>query len=205
MSDETLSKGEQTRKQIVETAYALFIAQGYHATSMRQIAKEAGIGLGSAYNHFATKEDIFAAVFEEYHPYNEVLPLMEESGGENVEEFIRNFATRMIDALNTRPNFINLLFVEIVEFDGKHMVSIFSRVVPRGLGLLQKNKTNILDAVHPVPPLMLIRTMVGMVLSYYMTEKALPPNPSLPAEFHTNAQEYFLEIYLHGILKGGQP
>jgi AcrR family transcriptional regulator len=205
MSDENLSKGEQTRRQIIESAYSLFIKQGFHATSMRQIAGQAGIGLGSAYNHFATKEDIFTAVFDVYHPYKEVLPFIMDASGETVEEFVRNTAERMINALKNRPNFLNLMFIEIVEFDGKHMVSIFSKVIPHGIEMLQHNKGNIIEAVHPIPPMILIRTLIGTVLSFYITEKILPPGPMIPGEFHTKAMDYFLDIYLHGILSGGQP
>jgi hypothetical protein len=43
--------------------------QGYHATSMRQIAERADLALGGIYNHFASKEDIFEAIIMDKHPY----------------------------------------------------------------------------------------------------------------------------------------
>jgi AcrR family transcriptional regulator len=55
MSDESLSRGERTRETILDAARQLFIQQGYHGTSMRQIASQAGIALGSLYNHFPNK------------------------------------------------------------------------------------------------------------------------------------------------------
>ena len=68
MSSENLSKGERTRQDILSAAHTLFLEQGYHGTSMRQIAYRAGIALGGIYNHFAGKEGIFTAVFEANHP-----------------------------------------------------------------------------------------------------------------------------------------
>ena len=45
-------KGEHTRGSIINAAHSLFANQGYAATSMRQIAEEAGLALGGIYNHF---------------------------------------------------------------------------------------------------------------------------------------------------------
>jgi len=63
MVNEPLRKGEATQARILDTAHALFMEQGYHGTSMRQIAERARITLGGIYNHFASKEAIWEAVF----------------------------------------------------------------------------------------------------------------------------------------------
>ena len=43
------TKGEQTRAVIAEAALRMFREQGYEATTMRAIAKEAGVATGNAY------------------------------------------------------------------------------------------------------------------------------------------------------------
>ena len=40
------TKGEVTRLAVEDAAMGLFLEQGYHATSMRQIAERAGLALG---------------------------------------------------------------------------------------------------------------------------------------------------------------
>ena len=92
MTQEKLTKGESTRLAIEDAALALFMEQGYHATSMRQIAERADLALGGIYNHFASKEDIFAAIIVDKHPYRKVLPIVLAAQGETVEEFFRNAA-----------------------------------------------------------------------------------------------------------------
>ena len=62
MTEITLSKGERTRQTIEEAAYKLFLEQGYSATSMRQIAEQAGIALGGIYNHFKAKKRYFEVI-----------------------------------------------------------------------------------------------------------------------------------------------
>src|SRR3990172_4106452 len=115
MSDFTSTRGERTQAEILKAAHRLFLERGYHGTSMRDIAREAGIALGGIYNHFASKEDIFLAVFIEHHPYRDVLPAMNAAQGETIEAFVRDAAAQMLDALGESQDFLNLTFIELVE------------------------------------------------------------------------------------------
>ena len=56
---------EQRRKDILEAARAEVAKQGYLGFSMRDVAKGAGVSPGALYSYFATKEDIFAALYAE--------------------------------------------------------------------------------------------------------------------------------------------
>ncbi len=49
-------KTQKRRIEIVEAACSCFIAKGFHQSSMRDIARVAGISLGNVYNHFDSKE-----------------------------------------------------------------------------------------------------------------------------------------------------
>lgn len=53
------------RTKILEHASALFIAQGYAAVSMQQIADAAGINKATLYHHFRDKDDLYMAVLRE--------------------------------------------------------------------------------------------------------------------------------------------
>jgi AcrR family transcriptional regulator len=54
----------QTRGELVDAAQHLFTAQGFHATSIDAVAAEAGFTKGAVYSNFASKEDLFFAVYE---------------------------------------------------------------------------------------------------------------------------------------------
>jgi AcrR family transcriptional regulator len=49
---------EQRRRQIVDGAVHLFVRQGFHKTTTRQMARAAGVSIGSLYEYFASKEDV---------------------------------------------------------------------------------------------------------------------------------------------------
>ncbi len=58
---------EKRRRQIVEAAAKLFIAQGFHKTTTRQIARAAGFSIGSLYEYVTSKEDVLYLVCESIH------------------------------------------------------------------------------------------------------------------------------------------
>jgi AcrR family transcriptional regulator len=55
---------EQTRDDLIAAADRLFVEGGFHATSLHQIAAAAGYTKGAVYSNFASKEDLFFAVYE---------------------------------------------------------------------------------------------------------------------------------------------
>jgi AcrR family transcriptional regulator len=54
----------RTRVELIDAAERLFVAQGFHATSLDAVAAEAGFTKGAVYSNFASKEDLFLAVYE---------------------------------------------------------------------------------------------------------------------------------------------
>jgi AcrR family transcriptional regulator len=53
------------RQQIIEGARKIFLAQGFDAASMNDIARAAGVSKGTLYVYFTDKEKLFAAIVEE--------------------------------------------------------------------------------------------------------------------------------------------
>jgi len=58
-------KGEQTRRKIIEKSLQLFSVKGYFNTSVNDILDATGLTKGGLYGHFASKEDIWYAVYDE--------------------------------------------------------------------------------------------------------------------------------------------
>src|ERR687894_3276590 len=56
-------KARRTRGRILEAALELFAEKGYEATTMRDVAREAGASLGLAYRYFASKEEFALALY----------------------------------------------------------------------------------------------------------------------------------------------
>ncbi len=68
VKDESLI--EMRREQMIQGAVKLFKEKGFHRTTTREIAKEAGFSIGTLYEYIRTKEDVLFLVCDSI--YNEV-------------------------------------------------------------------------------------------------------------------------------------
>ena len=200
MDQTVLTKGERTQIEITQAAYRLFLERGYHGTSMRQIAQTAGIALGGIYNHFDSKEDIFKAVILAHHPYYDVIPALQAAEGETVEEFVQDAASRLVSNLDVRMDFLKLMFIELVEFNGQHVPQIFDTFYPDVLEFAERFTVKRVE-LRSIPAPILVRAFIGLFFSYFMTEILI--GQFLPAEMNKDTLDHFIDIYLHGVLLGG--
>lgn len=198
MTEGTLTKGDRTRQAIEDAAYELFMQQGFHATSTRQIADRAGLALGGIYNHFGSKEAIFRAIILDRHPYKRILPVIEAAEGETVEEFVHNAAQAIIQELGRRPDFLKLMFIEVVEFNGKHVSMFVREALPKLLPIFEKAMIH-RKFVRNIHPAVLLRSFMGTVFSFYIMEMFI--GNTLGKLMPRNSFESVVDIYLHGILK----
>ncbi|HWD81359.1 MAG TPA: TetR/AcrR family transcriptional regulator [Kribbella sp.] len=56
---------EQRRREVLAAARACFARKGFHATSMREVLREAGVSAGTVYRYFPKKEDLVIAIAQE--------------------------------------------------------------------------------------------------------------------------------------------
>jgi len=199
MPKEKLKKGDTTRLAIEDAALELYMDQGYHATSMRQIADKAGLALGGIYNHFKSKDEIFEAIIIDKHPYKKILPIVLASEAKNLDEFFSTAMHVVIAELGSEPYYMKLMLIELVEFNGKHGASLLKKLAPDVLPVFERLIKSRKD-LRVTNPVMLMRSFFGMILSYFLTgmlmsgsmlEKLMPKNPA----------DIYVDVILHGILK----
>src|SRR6185295_16249684 len=88
-------KGEQSRALILNSALDLLREHGYEETTMRAIAKKAGVSLGNAYHYFGSKEHLIQAFYHRLHEEHlaAALPALEEES---------SFRSRMLAVMRLR-------------------------------------------------------------------------------------------------------
>lgn len=196
---EVPTKGEVTRLTIEDAAVALFIEQGYHATSMRQIADKAGLALGGIYNHFTSKEEIFEAIVLDKHPYKKILPMVLEAQGEDIETFLQNAVKITLKELGSEPMYMKLMFIEFVEFNGKHGATMLSEIAPKVLPVFERMIKGRKD-LRVSNPALLMRSFFGLVISYLITDM-LVSKSVIGKLMPKDAASAYTDIFLHGVLK----
>jgi AcrR family transcriptional regulator len=103
------------REQILKTALKLFAAQGFDATSTRQIAREVGIAEGLIFHYFPTKASLLAAILEdrveERRAFRrELRPLLEDAAGKPASEVLRSVASGWLATLRRDEEIVVVLF-----------------------------------------------------------------------------------------------
>ena len=199
MTIDTLSKGERTRQAIEDAALELYMKHGYHATSMRQIAEQAGLALGGIYNHFKSKEEIFEAIIVDKHPYKRILPIILATESEGLEEFMKNSMQIVIKELGSEPYYMKLRLIELVEFDGRHGASLLKLLTPEVFPVFERLVKSRKD-LRETNPAMLMRYFFGMILSYFLTGMLISDS-MIEKLMPKNLEEKYADLVLHGILK----
>jgi hypothetical protein len=90
------------------------------------------------------------------------------------------------------------MLVEIVEFKAVHVPTVLEKLLPMLLPMMQ-HLGSLEGNLRSIPPFVLTRAFLGMFFSYYITEmllgRTLPPELRVP-----NSIDYFVDIFLHGVL-----
>lgn len=159
-----LDSDDSTKLRIIEASYGLFVKNGYQGSSMRDIARAAGLKAGSIYNHFPGKEEIFEAVFTEKHPLFRILSILDKAKGDNAEELLTNGINLLHRGIQNEPDLLNLFFVELVEMNGKHIQTAIEKNFPMDSNFMRQvfsMKNELRDIREPV----LVRALIGTIFA----------------------------------------
>ena len=103
------AKSEETRRRILEAALGRFREHGFDPTTMREIAKAAGVAVGLAYYYFASKEALVMAFY--YRAQEELAPRMEGAlEAKGLEHRLRRVLEEKFDYFAPDRKFLGALF-----------------------------------------------------------------------------------------------
>ncbi|WP_280443257.1 TetR/AcrR family transcriptional regulator [Nocardia brasiliensis] len=113
---------QRRRQQIIESAYAVFVARGYEATTISDVAAHAGIGQGTVYRYFQSKREILDHVvdFGIAKFVDRVQPrtlLKRPASAPELLAELRSAIGRWYEMLDQEPDFVRLFLVEASAID----------------------------------------------------------------------------------------
>ncbi|PWD44335.1 TetR family transcriptional regulator [Gordonia paraffinivorans] len=86
---------DEKREEIVTAARRLFLENGYDATSMSRLAKEAGVAANTIYWYFEDKDDVLVAVLSAV--MADVWPMYQAVAGEPISERVLWIVRRLTE------------------------------------------------------------------------------------------------------------
>jgi AcrR family transcriptional regulator len=99
-SDEVRSRDEGAkRSQILDGARTVFLADGFDAASMNEIARTAGVSKGTLYVYFDSKEALFEALIRQEKQEQAEQMCRFDHANHDVETVLREFGARFLDRM----------------------------------------------------------------------------------------------------------
>jgi AcrR family transcriptional regulator len=169
-----LAKGEDRRQRILAVAQRLLTRNGWRATTLGQIAREAGVSPAGLLHHFESKEQLLHAVLEARDTYDDVNA---DTGGDVVEE-IERIPARFRQAPELIGTFVVLL-IENLDPDAPLHDRLLGRyrsaidIVAEGIRRGQRSGAYRTDIDPVVKAVEIVAFMNGMETSWLL-------DPSIP-------------------------
>lgn len=199
-------RSERSRGQILKAALHLFSTVGYHGTSMRDIARDAGVSTGNVYHQFVDKESIFRALLDRYweilaseeYPLNRAL--LEGAFPNDLEAL----AVAARESVEKYRRYVALIYVDVVEFDGTHVRKFYTDMASRFETFLETHRDRVdlgtlRDGVQPLAGVML----ASRFFLQYFTVEILFGVPNHFGRDTARALHDVVEILKFGMLKEG--
>ena len=121
-------RGEQTRERILDVAEGIFADRGFDGTTLRDVASRVGIRTPSLYNHFRSKEALYAAVLERVvEPVLELLSEIVQAGPDERPDS-RDVVERVMELLARRPDLPRLVVREALG-GGEHLMPLLQKAI----------------------------------------------------------------------------
>lgn len=166
---------DANREKIEQVALRLFCAQGFHGTSMRQIAQRSRVSLGNIYNYYRTKDELFTSIVNHYAVVmNRERQKLLDSVKDPFDVGQMKAMARMIRSLVYRHgDFWLLMYVDVTEFGNRHFKKFFpgltdlfrhqySKEFAKGIGRRGKNECD---------PAVVFAAMWMQFFNYFLVER----------------------------------
>lgn len=194
---------EEKKVVIEDAAKELFIKQGFHATSMRDIAKSAGASLGNLYNYYQTKEAILESIIGKYQKTidRKLQDVFAQSEEPLEPENLLAMGQMVKDLVNNHHDFWLLMYIDVLEFQNRHFRKLFEGLASN---LRRRFKTYFDDLnargdlYEKVDPAVGFTAIYMQFFNYFLVEKLFGGNSHFGVD-DDEAIEILTEMFSRGI------
>ncbi len=190
---------EKNQIRIEEAALKVFTRQGYHGTSVREIADQAGVSLGNIYHYYKTKQEIFESLVARYSARigalqaEKLAPLVGDLSKENLRR-LAAFARQMI---TENTDYWRLMYIDVVEFGNQHFKYLYHDF-PNTLKKMHPGAFAGMPPKDGVDPAMAFASLYLQFVTYYLVETLFGGQQHLGVPEEA-AIEHYITVFSHGI------
>lgn len=195
---------EKRKEMIEDAARELFIKQGFHRTSMRDIAKGAEVSLGNLYNYYATKDAIFESLINGYVTVidDKLRSIFAEIDEPLEPENLRRLGELVGKLVNEHSDFWLLMYIDVLEFQNRHFRKMFDGIIGRFRKIFSekfKEAEARGDLRTGVDAALVFTAAYMQFFNYFLVEKLFGGNRHLGLS-DDQALNYITKIFAYGTL-----
>ena len=158
---------EQRRKQILDAALSVFSRKGYGESTIPDIAREAGVAVGTIYNYYQSKRDILVSTLASSVLSGPFLKLTQQSPEADDEAFFRSLLEDRLTVLTENADKFLFMLGEV------HRDQEFQRQWAQGVvqPALRRAETYVRSRVdsrafRPLDARVAVRALTGMAIGF---------------------------------------
>jgi len=154
------SSKERKREAILAAALELFAERGFHGTTVPSVAEKAGVGTGTIYRHFKSKEEMVNTLYRSWKSHLVSLVMANFPAGKPAREQFRWTWTRMAGFASAHPRaFAFLEFNNHRSYLDEDSRRIEAQLVDFAVAWVERAQAD--QVLKPMRPMMLLSLLVG--------------------------------------------
>jgi len=196
--------GDERRSQILRVAVGLFSHEGFRGTTTKKIAQAAGVSEAMVFRHFATKEELYAAILDHKACSGDAIDLellvADAVARRDDRAVFEGLAFNALEHHEHDPDFQRLLLHAALE--GHELAQMFFEKFVRrvyeflGSYIRERQKEG---ALIDIEPAIVVRSFIGMIIHHSLNNNLWDPQRRLLNISNQAAAEGFTAILLRGI------
>ena len=113
MARKTKEEALKTRVSLLKAALRVFSRQGYTATTLEDVAHEAGVTRGAIYWHFGSKAELYLALMNEYSDRGSNIVQAAAAEGGGLVVILRRVFVRLLEAVESDPELREMMEISL--------------------------------------------------------------------------------------------
>ena len=195
---------DKKMSDIETVAKDLFIEQGFHKTSMREISKKTKVSLGNLYNYYKTKEAIFESIINRYLAEidSKLMKIFSEIEEPLEPASLRKMGESVGGLVNENYDFWLLMYIDVLEFRNQHFRKMFEGLTERFRSVFNEKFDQAVangDLRTGVDPAVAFTAAYMQFFNYFLVEKLFGGNLHFGLS-EEQALNSLTKIFSYGVL-----
>ena len=192
----------EARAKILAAAEELFAARGFAGTSIRDIARSAGVNPAMIHYYFGNKEGLYRAIIESAASTIRALLITATSSAQTLEETLSRFVSGYANYIFSHPNLARVLHRELLA-GGAHLKQIMQpatnyKILREALSdaVRRGDMRNIDVDLAPI-------SLMGMIVVFQLIQPVIPiamDGGGYDEGFIKRLSDHTVDLFLHGAL-----